>query len=948
MITNNLHTFDQAYYKCLLAMAPSNPLTEKSLYLGDQAYSNYTANLEHIDRIRNGIAQNRNGLRSLTDISNDQPRLDRRLAREGMQREQALERVNGLANFQDVAILRKILRFSDSVCRLVTTGPRGISGYGTGCLISPNVLITNNHVLPDAATATRTVAQFSYELGEQSRFLEPVTFQLRPDQFFLTSTFDAVPGVPFSGLDFTLVAVEPTNAGGGTLDPFGFVGLDSMMGKIIEGEYCVVIQHPKGDYKKIVMKDIRLLTYTDNFLIYESDTQPGSSGSLVLGLGTGEAVALHHSAIPRKDPAGNWLRRDGTLLRPGDGDDMVDWLGNEGIRVSCIVEAFNKLPVPESMQATRAQIEAAQTPTMNLNTRPLLSMTPTLVSPRTEFVGPVVSPKTATQPATVQYFEVILSDLPTMQTDCELKAAQLVPGLVSDVPLLPTSLVSETRRMRYIAVQTNQHPWEVAAFIENLPHVETCRPDLETYTDIGLTQPTPDHRLTESAIFNAGTAKPNEDEFLSENKWKNAQWVKTAQKNTTLPKGKQQRWWNWFAINCPVADPLANLSKADQNIILTNLAQLQMVQLDTGYSDHSKVLGGYNLTLDYDAISLNDTDDARDEEAKFFFKFPGHGTRTASLVIGGKFSNEHDGNSGLLVRNGKPISPLIPYRVAQSVILIGRVKQVVEAANFAMRSGADVLYMCMGTYPRPMLEAVAREAYERGVIWVCAAGNEVELVIAPALYPGTIAVAATNPSDLPWNGSSNGKEVDISAPGEDVYVPFVDKDDKEIMVYGSGTSYATPQVAAAALLWRARYANDLKAYLPWQVVEAFRKALNDSARKKPDFPAGRYGAGILDITKLLNTAPILPKPEDHAYIKTPPRSPADLGIAEAAHFIWNLFKRKLRPGPTESMPGAFPLTKRAEQAMAAFTKQNLSPAARNESSTQTVDSDALLRQYFNQ
>ncbi|MCY7357339.1 MAG: S8 family serine peptidase [Rudanella sp.] len=936
-------------------MAPSAPLTEKSLYLGDYAYRNYTTHLQEIDRVRNGIAENRDGLRSITDITDDQTQLNRRLAREGMQREQALERVNGVANFQDIAILRKILRFSNSVCRLVTTGSRGIMGYGTGCLVAPNVLITNNHVLPDADTATRTVAQFSYELGDQNRFLEPITFHLRPNQFFLTSTFKADPNAPFSGLDFTLVAVEPTSAGGGSLDTFGFVQLDPKLGKIIEGEYCVVIQHPKGDYKKIVLKDIRLLTLTDNFLIYESDTQPGSSGSLVLGLGTGEAVALHHSAIPRKDPAGNWLRRDGTPLRPGDGDDMVDWLGNEGIRVSRIVEAFNKLPVPVSMQSARAKIIEAQNATIIIPTRPPITMTPTLNSPRIEFAGAAVSaqrelvqPKLA-QPelSAVYHFEVVLSDLPTMQDDWEDKAANLIPGLVNDAPMLPGTVVPALRRMRYIAVQTNRHPWLVAAEIENLPHVETCRPDLETYTDVGLTDPSSESRLTESAIFNDGTAKPNETEFIA--KWSTKKWVVEAKKSgNDAIKGRQQRWWNWFAINCPVGDPLANLTDADRIKLLTNLPQLQMVQMDTGYSDHSKVLGGYNLDRDHDAISVDH--DARDEEARFFFKFPGHGTRTASLVIGGLFASEHDGNGGLLVRNGKPISRLIPYRVAQSVILIGRGKQVVEAANVAMRGGANVLYMCMGTYPRPMLDAIAREAYERGVIWVCAAGNEVGLVIAPALYPGIIAVAAINPDDRPWDKSSKGKEVDISAPGEDVYVPFVDKDEKEIMVYGSGTSYATPHVASAALLWRARYADELKAYLPWQIVEAFRQALKSSARPFSNVPENLYGAGVLDIGKLLKTPPLAPTSPKmiHAYANIAPRRPSDLGIAEAAHFFWNLLRRKRRPDSVESLVGDFPLTERAQQAMAAFVKPNLSPAARTESGMETIDSDALLRQYFNQ
>ena len=53
---------------------------------------------------------------------------------------------------------------------------------------------------------------------------------------------------------------------------------------------------------------------------------------------------------------------------------------------------------------------------------------------------------------------------------------------------------------------------------------------------------------------------------------------------------------------------------------------------------------------------------------------------------------------------------------------------------------------CLGSYPRPMLEVIARDAYTNGVIWVCAAGNEVEVVVAPAMYPGTIAVRSACPT----------------------------------------------------------------------------------------------------------------------------------------------------------------------------------------------------------
>lgn len=185
-------------------------------------------------------------------------------------------------------------------------------------------------------------------------------------------------------------------------------------------------------------------------------------------------------------------------------------------------------------------------------------------------------------------------------------------------------------------------------------------------------------------------------------------------------------------------------------------------------------------------------------------------------------------------------------------------------------------------------------------------------------------------------------------------MPGVDKDGREIMSYGNGTSYATPQVAAAAMLWKAKNADALRDYMPWQVVEAFRTTLQDSARNKiidlddktgklKPFPKG-YGKGILDIQALLS-AP-LPAAEKlkHAYNDKPDPRPAGNGIAEAAHWVWNVLRRKV--GGTESTLTTEVLTPGGQQAMAAFAQ----PVAlgMRESSTTQVDSEALLRYYFQQ
>ena len=57
-------------------------------------------------------------------------------------------------------------------------------GFGTGFLIAPQVLITNNHVLPDAATAAQATAQFHYEMDLSDAEVGPTSYRLAPAALF--------------------------------------------------------------------------------------------------------------------------------------------------------------------------------------------------------------------------------------------------------------------------------------------------------------------------------------------------------------------------------------------------------------------------------------------------------------------------------------------------------------------------------------------------------------------------------------------------------------------------------------------------------------------------------------------------------------------------------------------------------------------------------------------
>ena len=145
-----------------------------------------------------------------------------------------------------------------------------------------------------------------------------VQFGLDPDQFFLADKI----------LDFALVAVRAPEA---DLVPFGHNRLIADEGKAIVGEFVTIIQHPGGQKKQIALRENRVVDVLDSFLHYETDTEPGSSGSPVFN-DQWEIVALHHATVPvpEQDELGGWV--------------------NEGVRVSRLIAFIRSQAYPAAQR----------------------------------------------------------------------------------------------------------------------------------------------------------------------------------------------------------------------------------------------------------------------------------------------------------------------------------------------------------------------------------------------------------------------------------------------------------------------------------------------------------------------------------------------------------------------------------------------------------------------
>ena len=244
------------------------------------------------------------------------------------------------------------LMASRAVARIRIQSPSGSHiGWGTGSLIAPRLLLTNNHVLKTAALASGSVAEFNVEEPLPGQMLPTVPFSLRPDEFFITD----------AALDFTLVAVAPQSSNGRSIDDFGFNRPFAGDDPILESERVNIIQHPNGRPKELSLRDNTVTAIQPDFIQYQADTEPGSSGSPVFN-DQWQLVALHHSGVPKRDSQGRILMRDGTLWQKGMNEQMIDWIANEGVRLSRILAKVHAAPVTTPIAKTlRDQLRPVNT-----------------------------------------------------------------------------------------------------------------------------------------------------------------------------------------------------------------------------------------------------------------------------------------------------------------------------------------------------------------------------------------------------------------------------------------------------------------------------------------------------------------------------------------------------------------------------------------------------------
>jgi len=215
--------------------------------------------------------------------------------------------------------------------------------------------------------------------------------------------------------------------------------------------------------------------------------------------------------------------------------------------------------------------------------------------------------------------------------------------------------------------------------------------------------------------------------------------------------------------------------------------------IDTGvacenYNEFSRVkdLENTNCAAGYNFV--NDTTHANDDQ--------GHGTHVAGTIA--QTTNNGFGVAGLAY-----CSTILPVKVLNANGS-GTLADVADGIRWAGDHGAQVINLSLGGGRRSkVLENAVAHARSRGVVVVCAAGNNGRYVESPASEPGSFAVSAIDSGDAIAWFSSRGPEVDIAAPGVNVLQHTIcehGRNQCQQFAAWSGTSMAAPHVAGVAAM----------------------------------------------------------------------------------------------------------------------------------------------------
>ncbi|MFX1499059.1 MAG: S8 family serine peptidase [Promethearchaeota archaeon] len=162
----------------------------------------------------------------------------------------------------------------------------------------------------------------------------------------------------------------------------------------------------------------------------------------------------------------------------------------------------------------------------------------------------------------------------------------------------------------------------------------------------------------------------------------------------------------------------------------------------------------------------------------------GHGTHCSGIIAA------EDNDAGVI-----GIAPFAKIYMARVGVGPGIDSEYVKNAIYwGINNHVDIISMSLSTYN--ILSQACQDAYNEGIVLVAASGNNNGAISYPAKYDSVIAVGAINSGLTRASFSNYGSELDLVAPGVDIYSTVLNSN----FDYMSGTSMACPMVAGVCAL----------------------------------------------------------------------------------------------------------------------------------------------------
>jgi len=215
------------------------------------------------------------------------------------------EMILGINNLKQISWIERGVQVANSVCRILTP-----EGLGTGFMVRPDTIMTNNHVLSTSDIAASSTVEFNYQQDGSGKLLPAVRYRLDGDHFFTNPD-----------LDYAFVGVKE-EAGKPALETWGQLQLNPNADPL-PSEHVCIIQHPNGGLKQIVLTSNWIVAVEPPLIHYTTDTMPGSSGSPVFN-DTWHVVAIHHASVPDKDKTQRYIN-EGILMAAIKADAGKFW-----------------------------------------------------------------------------------------------------------------------------------------------------------------------------------------------------------------------------------------------------------------------------------------------------------------------------------------------------------------------------------------------------------------------------------------------------------------------------------------------------------------------------------------------------------------------------------------------------------------------------------------------